>query len=353
LQGQSRNLYLGLVKEPLRERFNHNNNSLFLGNSMNKQATTILIAAILLCSESLPIVLSQTPSTSSFSAPAIEWQKTYGHPGPYDDTNVESASNLIQTSDGGYVFMALAWTSQSNFNPSTVFKVDSSGSLQWNKTIGFLAASTIIQTSDEGYEIAGHWSTYGTTYEQTPTLIKMDSEGNIQWVANYSSVPDLGVASTGIQTSDGGFVYWTNGATTPFGDGRITKTDFYNSTQWVKNLTYTSILFVGAAPLKLYSVIETSDGALAALAVGYNDRQLSRSGRIYLTKTEAFLPQPSPTALPTPLPTPKPTPTPTPTATPSATTSPVPTVEATIVVVVIVVVVSIAGLLVYFKKRKH
>jgi hypothetical protein len=294
---------------------------------MNKQATVLLIAAILLCSESVPIVLSQTSSNAPVSAPAIEWQKDYGHSGPYDDTNVESASNLIQTSDGGYVFMDLGWRYQGTFMPSTVYKVDSSGNMQWNKTIDFLAALTIIQTNDEGYEIAGQW--YSATSEYTPTLVKMDSNGNIQWVANYSSVPDLGVASTRIQTSDGGFAYWTNGS--------ITKTDSNNDTQWVKNLNYTGA--DGTAPLKLSSVIETSDGALAALGVGYSLFDNPRTGKLYLIKTEAFLPLPTQTPLPTPMPT----------------LSPAPTLEVTIVILVMIVVAVVVGvgLLVYFKKRKR
>ena len=90
---------------------------------MNKQATILLIAALLLCSESLSIVFSQISSSEPVSAPAIEWQKDYGHSGPYDDTNVESASNLIQTSDGGFGY----WTDGS------ITKTDSNNNTQWVK----------------------------------------------------------------------------------------------------------------------------------------------------------------------------------------------------------------------------
>jgi hypothetical protein len=125
----------------------------------------------------------------------------------------------------------------------------------------------------------------------------------VQWIANYSSVPDLGVASTrSIQTSDGGFAYWTDGSVYS-GDGNITKTDSNNSTQWVKTLYYKGVEGIAnqTAPLKLYSVIETSDGALAALGVGLFRLDNIRTGSIYLTKTEAFLPLPSQTQSPTPI----------------------------------------------------
>ena len=278
--------------------------------------------------------LSQTTITTIVSAPAIEWQEDYGHPGPYDDTNVQAASNLIQTSDGGYAFMDLGWGYQFTFVPSTIYRVDSSGSLQWTKTIDFLGASKIIQTNDEGYEISGQWSTFGTTYEYTPTLIKTDSQGNIQWIANYSSIPDLGISSTEIKTSDGGFAYWK--------DGSITKTNSENNTQWVKNLTYTGA--DGTAPLKLSSVIETSDGALAALGVGYSLFDNPRTGRVYLIKTEAFLPLPSQTPLPTPIATPTPE--------PISTALVVAIVILAAIGTIALVVVVCAGLLVYFKKRK-
>jgi hypothetical protein len=267
----------------------------------------------------LTAVSSQISVNASTSPPTIEWQENFGG-------SVLHASNLIQTSDGGYVFMNLGWYHSMHFFPATVYKVDSSGSLQWEKTVEDLEAITIIETNDGGYEIAGKWRRY------TPTLVKMDAGGNVQWVANFSSVPDLGVASTrSIQTSDGGFVYWT--------DGNITKTDSDNNTQWVKTLYYTGFegMKNNIGPLReLSSVIETSDGALAAIGIGLWHLDNFFSGSIYLIKTEAFLPLPSQAPLPTPMPTPLPT---------------VP-VEAAIVVSLTIVVASV-GLLVYLNKRKR
>ena len=292
-------------------------------------------------------VLSQTQSSEPISAPAIEWQRKYekiGHSG----TGVEAVNNLIQTSDGGYAFTSRAWSYQETLKPSTFYKADSSGNLEWNKTIPYLAAQTLIQTNDEGYEIAGDWSTYGTTYQTTPTLIKTDSQGNIQWVQNYSSyssVPDFGINSTFIQTSDGGYAYLqyesNSRARTPAGG--IVKTDSNYNIQWVINLTYVYPPRApnGTFPLHLFSLIETSDGALAGLGVGLSIIDNPRMGDIYLIKTEAFLPVPSQTPLPTPIPTPTPTP------------LPALTVEAAVIVSLMIAVAVGAGLLVYFKKRKH
>jgi len=80
-------------------------------------------------------------------------------------------------------------------------------------------------------------------------------------------------------------------------------------------------------------VIETSDGALAALGVGTYFSGNPRTGRIYLIKTEAFLPLPIQAPLPTPMPT----------------SLPELAVEASIVILVIVVVVAAAGFLVLLR----
>jgi hypothetical protein len=160
----------------------------------------------------------------------------------------------------------------------------------------------------------------------------MDAQGNIEWVANYSTTPKLVSITTRIRTSDGGFVYcWTN--------GRIIKTDSGNNTQWTKQFNYTDNMGApwGILPLSIRSVIETSDGALAILAVGEYQSGIARTGRIYLIKTEAFLPLPSQAPLPTPIPT----------------SLPAVPVEATIVVSLIIVVFAVTALLVFLRKRKH
>ena len=166
------------------------------------------------------ITVKGQPNSTQVSAPATEWQKDFFVVGSETDSGVESVSNIVQTSDEGYIFMDLGWSHQENFTPTTVYKVDSSGNIQWKRTIDWFVGSIIIQTSDGGYEISGRWSTYGTTYEYTPTLLKTDSQANVQWMRNYSKVPDLGVVTSQnfggssntvrIQTSDDGFAYFNH-----------------------------------------------------------------------------------------------------------------------------------------------
>ncbi len=274
----------------------------------NSKIATLVLAFLCLTSLvtlQLAVVKGQP---SNMTAPGIEWQRNYFVAGSEDNSGIEAVSNLIQTIDGGYVFMDLGWSHQQTFTPTTVYKVDSSGNIQWKRTIDRFVGTTIIQTSDEGYEISGKWSTYGTTYIYTPTLLKTDPQANIEWTRNYSKVPDLGIVTSQnfggssstprIQTSDGGFAYWNHQLSNSSFQSTV-KTDTNNRVQWAKNLTFASNY--GIDNLYLTSLIETSDGALAALGVGYMIPGNTLTGRIYLVKTEPFLPLPSPTTLPTPI----------------------------------------------------
>ena len=258
-----------------------------------KTFALVLIGLFLISNVSFqPATVKGQPN--NLQAPAIQWQKEYG------DNDTESVSNLIQTSDGGYAFLDLGYSYQLNpVVPSTFYKVDSSGNLQWTKTIKLFTASNLIQTSDGGYEIAGEWNTYGTTNQITPTIIKLNSKGDIRWYENTSTVLKLAIASSNIHTSDGGFAYEESGG--------IIKTDSNGNIQWVKNLTFSQYNDGINLPLVLSSLIETKDGALAGLGVGSPYAE-TIDGNIYLIKTETFLPLPSQTLLPTPITTPITTP---------------------------------------------
>ena len=281
--------------------------------SLGKNFASFLVVISIVSLIILQPTLVSAQTSSSTSPPATQWQKLYG------SGNTQLVSNLIQTSDGGYVFLDCAKSYQSFFTPAILYKLDSLGNMQWNKTINHFVGFSLIQTSDGGYEIAGQWSTYGTTYVNTPAVIKTDSKGNTQWYENTSTVLNLAIGSSNIQTSDGGFVYFEagNGVLNPANatvSPTLVKTDSNNKTQWIGNLPYSgpsnyengTIWF----PFQIFSIIETTDGGLASLGIA--DPYLQPQGLwgpIYLMKTAPFLPLPSQSPLPTPLPSPTPSPT--------------------------------------------
>jgi hypothetical protein len=74
------------------------------------------------------------------------------------------AFSIIQSSDGGYV--VAGWTNSfgAGGDDMYVVKLDSSGNVQWTKTIGgsnWDEAYSIIQSSDGGYVVAGYTSSFG------------------------------------------------------------------------------------------------------------------------------------------------------------------------------------------------
>lgn len=259
---------------------------------MGKKEKTHTLLIVLLFLAISPIIVLQPLAAQPSNQPLnIEFQKAYG------DSNTAGVSNMIQTTDGGYIFMDWGRSHYWNLESAIFYKIDPSGNMQWNKTIPQFHPSSVIQNSEEGYELLG------IDNSSTPTLIKLNSQGDIQSIAKNWNLPyQIGVESFriiheaedgSIKTSDGGYAKWTHGS--------IIKTDSYNNTEWIENFTYPSEHSTGFSPLPFFSLIETSDGALAALGVGYYRLSNQYTGTIYLIKTEPFLPQPSPQELPAPI----------------------------------------------------
>jgi hypothetical protein len=302
--------------------------------TISKSLALVLVVLFLASLVSLEVVTVKAQLSTMTSVPATEWQQNYGK--DYSALwSMQSVTNLIETNDGGFAFLTIGFARQSWLHPATLYKINSTGNIQWTKQLEHFTASTIIQTSDGGYEIAGNWRT-PTAYDLQPTLLKTDSEGNIQWSQNYTSVPqqninsaiienDGAAVSTMIGTSDSGYAYvdWSRGA--------IIKTDQNKQIQWIKNVTYSEqktiqldefSLVVPSISAAMCSLIETSDGALVGLGIALTEGTNVYQCAICLIKTEPFLPLPQKTSLPTPITTPLPTPITTPLPTPITTPTP-------------------------------
>ena len=78
---------------------------------------------------------------------------------------------------------------------------------QWNTTLGGTnsdGASSVQQTPDGGYIIAGHTESYGMGGGDA-WLIKTDSDGNEQWNRTFGGIGWEYVSSTKL-THDGGYI---------------------------------------------------------------------------------------------------------------------------------------------------
>jgi hypothetical protein len=202
-------------------------------------------------------IASQSPNHTLTSVPPVaEWEKPY--------TEGEAVFQVIQTNDGGYAFIGTGWAHIS-YNPPRLFKVDSSGNLQWSRNI---EGSSLVQTSDGGYAIAG--SDYGNA-----KLFKIDSTGISQWNQTYidgkldvggprDQLPMVPTNDAGVviaANSGTGFVYYAGGSNTAnFFVSVLIKIDSSGRMPWYRtyNITGRDVL-----SLELRSVIQTQDGGYA------------------------------------------------------------------------------------------
>lgn len=126
-----------------------------------------------------------------------EWSETYGSPAK------ESATDVVQTPDGGYAFSG--WTSAGAYD-AVLVKTNSAGTLEWFKRYGGAEgddATALSLTADGGYVISGTTATYGY-YDAW--VIKTDDSGNEQWDRTFSTAVSYDTFLSIQQTRDGGYV---------------------------------------------------------------------------------------------------------------------------------------------------
>ncbi|MEO8148965.1 MAG: T9SS type A sorting domain-containing protein [Bacteroidia bacterium] len=188
----------------------------------------------------------------------IQWQKCYG--GTTDD----EANSIRITSDGGYVLAGYSTstggdvTGNHGYTDYWIVKLDSSGNLQWQKSLGgsiVEEANSVKETSDGGYIIAGSSNSHdfdvtcnGINNWGEYWVVKLDANGNIQWSnchggmdydysVAFEQVADCGYISTGSTFSSTGSFSGNHGIP----DSWVIKTDSLGNLQWQKCLGGTNL----------------------------------------------------------------------------------------------------------------
>jgi hypothetical protein len=166
------------------------------------------------------------------------YSRTYSSPGDYGDfyivklntngliqwtrnvggTGTEYGLYIIQTTDGGYAVAGYTNSYGAGDFDFYIVKLDSSGTLQWNRTIGGAAndrASCIVQTTDGGYAVIGRTNSFGAgNFDMF--LVRLNSNGTLRWSRTLGGLGAEGEWSL-IKTIDGGFAL--SGSTASFGAG--------------------------------------------------------------------------------------------------------------------------------------
>jgi uncharacterized delta-60 repeat protein len=205
----------------------------------------------------------------------LQWTKTIG--GKKEDFG----HSLIQTSDGGYAIAGSTRSFGAGKADVYVVKLDANGNLQWTKTIGGPESEigeSLIQTSDGGYLIAGYTESFGAG-DRDVYVVKLDANGNLQWTKTIGG-KDWDEGSSLIQTSDGG--YTIAGTTTSFGaglsDAYLVKLNANGNLQWTKTIG-------GKWWDSGNSLIQTSDGGYTIAGTTFSFG--AGNGDVYVVKLDA------------------------------------------------------------------
>ena len=188
----------------------------------------ILSLTVLLLCVSIVIVSAQTP--------VITWQKTIGGSG--DDSLV----SIVPTADGGFIVSGYSNSNKSGDKTQNavsnsfdywIVKLNSSGNVLWDKTIGGIRTDRdpiIIPTADGGYLIGGT-SNSDLSADKTESdindsydywVVKVDANGNVQWDNTIGGI-QLDVLTTLAQSPDGNYIL--GGYSYTIGDRKYDKTD--------------------------------------------------------------------------------------------------------------------------------
>ena len=126
----------------------------------------------------------------------------------YGGNATNTAGSVDQTSDGGYILIG---TSNANGNDKdiVVTKTDKYGNTLWTKIIGGPGddiGNFIHVTADGGYIIAASRAEPNSTTFTDADLIKMSSDGTIQFDSTYGYSGKNETAVRVISTIDGGYI---------------------------------------------------------------------------------------------------------------------------------------------------
>ncbi|MCL6274372.1 hypothetical protein M3P19_10145 [Muricauda sp. 2012CJ35-5] len=154
------------------------------------------------------------PTTVDFTG-EVDWIRTFGGSG--EDT----AQSIIQTQDGGYAVLGFSNSVDGDLvgkttmvNDYWLLKLDSEGNLQWSNTYGGSKddrGQSIIQLSDGGYAIVGYAMSDdgdGSNNEgfHDNWILRLDSTGGILWEKSFGfSGHDHSYDV--VETTDGGFFF--------------------------------------------------------------------------------------------------------------------------------------------------
>jgi formylglycine-generating enzyme required for sulfatase activity len=210
----------------------------------------------------------------------MQWEKTFGE--SYDN----GGYSVQQTTDGGYIIAGYTSYLHPDFNEFMysvyLIKTEPNGTKQWQKTFGGFEYSafgvSVQQTTDGGYIIAGGIQPSPRSYSDV-YLVKTEPNGTKQWQKTFGGIEYTAYGSSVQQTSDGGYIIAGQirpAAPSGYTNVYLVKTEPNGTKQWQKTFGGFEHSAFG------YSVQQTSDGGYIIVGVKYE----VSGGEVYLIKTD-------------------------------------------------------------------
>ena len=203
----------------------------------------------------------------------IQWQKTY------DAQSVENASEVRQTTDGGYILVGRVEVGSNDQNVLLV-RTDANGNSQWMKSYGGSGIDvgvSVCESPDGGFFVAGRTTSYGSG-PQDGWLLKTNGSGTKLWGKPFGSI-GYDTFTSVRATTDGNLIIAGSG--TPSGTSMdkawLVKTDLNGTELW-------SNMYGGHSRDNAFSVDQTADGGYVLTG---RTRSYSGPWEIWLIKTDA------------------------------------------------------------------
>lgn len=165
------------------------------------------------------------------------WTKTY------EGSDYDSGNAIRQTSDGGYILAGYTSVGPFSAADAWLIRTDAIGDTLWTRTYGSNAeesANDVIETADGGFVFTGFaWS--ASRMSQDAWLVKTDSMGDTLWTGRFYSGDATNVANAVLETEEGG--YAVVGTTRMYGqteDLLLFRADENGKELWTKTYNKTS-----------------------------------------------------------------------------------------------------------------
>lgn len=206
-------------------------------------------------SQLIALVLLLLPLGMKAQVPPQQWSRHYG------GADVDIPYSIKFTADGGTIVAGYTDSRGGDVSPQPnreywdlwVLKLDQCGNIRWERSFGgtgYESARDILQTSDGGYLVLGETNStdggvingYGGTKDIW--LLKLSASGNLEWQKRYGGT-GLDIGNHIAATTDGGFLIAAssssndgdirgNHSTGTYTDGVLMKVNAGGVLQWSK-----------------------------------------------------------------------------------------------------------------------